>query len=936
MADELLLTIDGHSMAFRAFYALPPEMVARDGTPTNAVYGFASMLSNVIGQYNPTHLVVAFDTAAPTFRVEKDDQYKAHRDETPELFIPQVELICDMLEAMNILVCTQDGMEADDIIATYATQARDKKMASIHVTGDRDYFQLVEDPFINVMYVRRGVSDTVLYDEAGIIERTGIRPTQYVDYAAMRGDPSDNLPGIAGVGEKTAAKLLNAYENLEGIYENLDQLPNKQRENLESGRERVFLNREMMTLVRDVDDIASLDELKRVPGDAGEIQELCERLQFRSMSKRLLSAALVGSIADTRSPTGSHAKETQRTPDGKRASADADKVANKKVAKGGGEISADRGSRPSERAEIEDASLVTLTVSKLVAGIKKADGSVGMYLEPQVPSAHVDEAIAFPLTILTSYDDVIAATKIKDVAELTKLLSVMIEYSNDIVGYDIKTWGAYFALCCLNQIDCNDLFVMASLDDAARGKKSFEQMCASYLGVAPVEAPAQLGFDGFETGDKSAAEVLQISRVFYLREMFDELNERLTAKKLNALYGDIERPLTPVIAEIETHGVLVDRKRLAEISKDVHERCAQYEQEIHSYAGEPINVNSTQQLRRILFDQLGLTPIKKTKTGPSTDAATLHALRDDHPIVEAILRYREVEKLRSTYIDALGPLIGSDGRIHATFNQAGSATGRISSEAPNLQNIPIRTEEGKKLRTMFVAPKGSVLCSIDYSQIELRILAHLSKEKALVDAFQRGEDVHATTAAHVFEVDLEDVTSEQRSFAKVVNFGIAYGMESYGLATRMGIDPGHAKEILDSYWSTFSSMKKYLDNVVVQAKKVGYTETMFGRRRYFPELSSPIAKVKIAGARAATNAPIQGTAADVFKLAMVNVGQVIAEQGLPAHMVLTVHDELVFEIREDSIEEVSDVLVSTMENVVELDVPLVADVGIGPNWAEAK
>ncbi len=921
MSDELLLTIDGHSMAFRAFYALPPEMVARDGTPTNAVYGFASMMSNVLAQFNPTHFVVAFDTAAQTLRAEKHEAYKAQRDETPELFVPQVELIYEMLRAMNVTVCEQDGVEADDILATYATHARDQKMESIHVTGDRDYFQLVEDPYVKVMYVRRGVSDTVLYDEAGIIERTGITPSQYVDYAAMRGDPSDNLPGIMGVGEKTAAKLLLAHDHLEGIYENIDSMSPKQREKFEEGAERVFLNRELMTLDRDVKNLPSLDELKRSPGDGAAIQELCDKLQFRSMGSKLLAAAMVTSKS---SGTGDslHAVPTQRRSS---SAPDDSDTSNETV-----------NASPAEVADIEEATLSKVTVAKFVSGVKAAKSVVGIYMEPQVPSAHVDDAITFPVKILSTIDDVVGTTSVKDVAELTKVLDVLLKNSDNVVGYDIKTWGSYFALCSLPQIAAHDLFVMASLDDASRGKKTFEQLCASYLGIAPIEAPSQLGFDGFDGNDTVSGDIVDISHVFYLREMFGELMQRLASKKLEKLYADIERPLTPVIADIETHGVVVDKKTLAVISKDIHARCQRYEEEIHSYAGEPINVNSTKQLRKVLFDDLGLTPVRKTKTGPSTDAATLEALKDEHPIVDAILRYREVEKLRSTYIDALGPLIGSDGRIHATFNQSGSATGRISSEAPNLQNIPIRTEEGKKLRTMFVAPQGSVLCSIDYSQIELRILAHLSKEKALVDAFRRGDDVHATTAAEVFEVDLKDVTHEQRSFAKVVNFGIAYGMESYGLATRMGIDPGHAKEILDSYWSTFSSMKTYLDDVVTQAKKVGYTETLFGRRRYFPELSSSIGRVKIAGARAATNAPVQGTAADVFKLAMVHVGKVIAVQDLPAHMVLTVHDELVFEITEDSADEVSAILAKTMENVVELDVPLVADVGIGPNWAEAK
>lgn len=922
-------------MAFRAFYALPIEMVSRDGTCTNAVYGFASMMSNIIGQYNPSHLAVAFDTSAPTFRSQIEPAYKAQRGETPEEFIPQTALIMNLLEAMNIPVFKQDGVEADDIIATLATRAKEHGMPSIHVTGDRDYFQLVEDPHVNVLYVRRGVSDTVLYDEAGIIERTGITPKQYVDYSAMRGDPSDNLPGIMGVGEKTASKLLIAHYNLEGIFENLDLMTPKMREKFEEGRGRVFMNRELMTLVRDVQDLPTIGELKRTPGDASSITEICEDLQFRTLGKKILTAAQVGESATKRRDEGAKPKTshaTQRpvsglTPSSKTSADSQGGTAGSKKTTGKPSVSS---------VAIEDVKIEKMSVAKFVALVKKANDPLGIHLDPQTPSAHVDGTITFPLNILSSDGKSVNETKIKDRVELTKVLTAMLANSQNLVGYDIKMWGSYFALCDLDQLSCNDLFVMAAIDDAARGKKTLEQALSTYLGIVPTEDSGQLDFGGNGLGDDTNNDVVTISKVLYLCEMYTEINSRLKEKELQKLYVEIERPLTGVIAGIETHGVYVDRARLKVISKDIHQRCEKYKEEIKSYAGEELNVNSTQQLRKILFDKLGLTPIKKTKTGPSTDAATLNALQGEHPIIEAILRYREVEKLRSTYIDALEPLIEKDERIHATFNQAITSTGRISSEAPNLQNIPIRTEEGRNLRTMFVAPKGSVLCAIDYSQIELRILAHLSNEKALVDAFKRGDDVHATTAAEVFDVDIDDVTAEQRSFAKVVNFGIAYGMESYGLATRMGIEPGHAKEILDSYWATFASMKKYLDQVVVEATKTGYTETLFGRRRYFPELLSSNARVRIAGARAATNAPVQGTAADVFKMAMVKVAEIIKEQDLPAHMVLTVHDELVFEIPKSRSNEISKIIASTMENIVELDVPLLVDVGIGANWAEAK
>ena len=875
-------------MAFRAFYALPPDMAAKDGTPTNAVYGFFSMLTNLVAKYKPSHLVVAFDSAGPTFRTKIDVAYKAQRGETPELFIPQTALIMEMLNAMNIVHVSQDTIEADDIICTYARKALEQKMDVVAITGDRDYFQLVKDPHIKVLYVRRGVSDTVLYDEAGILQRTGIRADQYVDYASMRGDPSDNLPGVPGIGEKTASKLLQEYEHLEGIYNNVEKLKPKQIENFGLYKERVFLNREIMTLKSDVDDLPGLDKFLRVNGDNKQINELCDKLKFNTLSKKIITCS---SITPLTSEEQNESKNNEETP-----------LVLKEV--------------------------TPLNFSKL---LKLSKTKVGLFLPSVKPNQYVQ---GFPdsIKIFAEIQNKCVFSKISVDEDLKDLLILFSEISDKIVGYDVKTWSSYFAYLDIPVFD--DIMIKASIDDNSRGKKSFVQTLGTYLGIY-IEAEKELQLElGKE--QESENDVVAISNIKNILSLDDDLNNRLKEKEMESIYENIEKPLISVLGELEVNGVLLDEKLLDEIGKDIREKCDKYREEIFGYSGQEFNVNSTKQMQKVLFDDLGLTPKKKTKTGASTDAQTLHALINDHPIIPAILNYREVEKLRSTYIDGLKPLIAKDKRIHGSFGQNQAATGRLSSTDPNLQNIPIRSDIGKTLRTMFVAPKGFKLVSFDYSQIELRILAHLAKEKTLIQGFKDGEDVHAITASHLFNKELKDVDSNDRRFAKTINYGIAYGMESYGLSQRLEIEPGEAKEILEDYWKNFSNIKKYLNNVIKETQINGFTETLYGRRRYFPGISSSNGRIRMAEERAATNAPVQGTAADIFKLSMILAAKEIEKYGKDVAMILTVHDELVFEVKTELIDQVTKNLVDAMENVVNLDVPLTVDVGVGSNWAEAK
>ncbi|MGB2757388.1 MAG: DNA polymerase I [Acidimicrobiia bacterium] len=877
MPEGPLLVVDGHSLAYRAFYALPSDLQTSSGTITNAVLGFASMLAYVVRDLDPSGIIVTFDTGVPASRKAIDPEYKANRAETPELFRHQVPLIRELLILVGIPVIDAIEVEADDVIATLASQAIDRKEQMVIVTGDRDSYQLVHDPWVRVLYNKRGVSDYALYDEAGIFERTGVTPEMYVDYAAMRGDNSDNLPGVPGIGEKTAAKLLNAYKDIDGIYEHLDDLPPKQRENLEASRDRVAKNLELMRLNRTVHLPQSIDEfpLRQVP-DREPLDAFLQTLEFREVGKRLLAALGIehgkGSAAEAAAP-----KELAVT------------IAS--------------------TADEASAWLASLEGKRL--GLSIEDGWIAL--------ADSDDA-AMAIT---------PAVQISP-AELDAMLAAC-----PIVCHDAKAlmtdhgWNGSSLVF--------DTQIASWLIDPAKSAPTLEYSALNHLGrelAGEKESQGTLDFREADAGESFAHRAAE--RAAATLALGDALQKSLEAQHLLKLHDEVELPLVRVLSQMEQRGIAVDRAFLEELRDRLTQECKQLESEIQSLAGEPFLVNSVPQLRRILFEVLGLTPVKKTKTGPSTDAESLQKLVDDHPIVPVLLRFRELDKLRSTYAEALVPLIASDGRVHARFNQTGTSTGRVSSEAPNLQNVPVRTEEGRAIRKAFIASPGSMLLTADYSQIELRILAHLSKDPGLVDAFDRGVDVHTVTAAGVFGVDESQVDEEQRRFAKVVNYGLAYGMESYGLAQRAGISNDEAKRILDAYFGSFPNVHAFMEQTVIDAKRLGYTETLLGRRRRLPELASDNGRVRQMGERMAMNAPVQGSAADVFKLAMLRVDAALTAASSNAGMLLTVHDELVFEISDDAIDETIDLVRMAMVNAFPLDVPLVVDTGVGPNWAEAK
>lgn len=882
---KTLLLLDGNSLAYRAFFAMPADMATSTGTYTNAVYGFTAMLSKVISDHRPDLVAVIFDApGGSTERFEMYPDYKAGRPPTPDIFRSQWPLIREVLKTLQIPQLEVVGVEADDVIATLATRAAELSIDVIIVTGDRDSYQLVQDPHIRVLYNKRGVSDYAFYDEAGIFERTGVTPAQYPNYAAMRGDASDNLPGVPGIGEKTAAKLIAAYGDLETIFENLKDLPPKQQHNLAEFKARVFRNRQMSILRRDVDVGVEVADLVQGHFDTDELLALCNQLEFRQLYARIIEA--VGGAAGP----NSNSVEV--------AGFDVDV-----------EIANDTG-----------------RVIELLASIK---GSVA--IEPRWADQNRYDLDGVAIAVSADSATYIPANVLAVTAVRTEIARIF-EGGARVISHRAKELVHGLGNPEFSSLDA-DTAVMAYLIDPADGKYSLDRLAQRYLGVelsSPDATDGTLDFGGesaINQAGRNAAAVLVLA---------DKLREALDARDLTQLYDKFERPLVPVLGRMEAGGVRIDVDFLRSLSKDLAEKAREHEARIHEFAGESFVINSVPQLRTVLFEKLGLTPVKKTKTGPSTDADSLQKLSGHHPIVAEILAYREVEKLRNTYADALPPLVQADGRIHARFNQLGTATGRVSSENPNLQNIPTRTEIGKSLRRAFIVDDGCTLLSADYSQIELRVIAHLSGDPGLIDAFERGADIHAATAAKVFNVPEGEVDSNQRNVAKMVNYGLAYGMEAYGLGQRLDIATGLAQELLDAYFASFPLIREFTSNTVIGATANGYTTTMFGRRRQIPELASDNFRIRQMGERMAQNAPAQGAAADIFKLAMIDCDRALAAGGYRTRMIMTVHDELVFEVPNAELEAITALVRGAMENVCELRVPLVVDTGFGPNWAEAK
>jgi DNA polymerase-1 len=888
------MLIDGNSLTYRAFFALPTDLATASGQVTNAVFGFTSMLLNLVRDHRPDRVVVTFDLPQPTFRHQQLDSYKANRESAPDILRQQMGLVRQVVDTLALPVVTAPGFEADDVIATLAERAVAAGDEVIVVTGDRDSYQLVRDPHIKVLYNKRGVSDYALYDEAGILERTGVRPDQYLWYAALRGDPSDNLPGVPKVGEKTAAKLVTKYGDLDGIFAHTDEQTPALRKNLEEHQDQARLNAQLMRLVRDVPLEVTDEDLHQGQVDTDEVLELFRFLEFPSLVPRLAEAfpALFGEGAEVDLPqvpvleaevTVLHTLDVARVAVA--ALADHESVALAAAWEG-----------IAGRSPLQGLALVS-------------DAAAAEVL--WVPGALLGELVDELRSALCSTPSVSAH-------DAKPILRSLLEMGADITRLTLDTKLAAYLLD-----PADTIYGLAEL------LRRHAEMELATDGGAP---EGQLDFEGtaVATSQLVGREALAVAYVDA------PLRESLEAHGLTRLNDQVEVPLVRVLARMEHLGIGVDVDVLSGLVDSLTEEAERERAGIIEAAGEDFNVNSTPQMRTILFDKLGLTPGKKTKTGYSTDQATLEKLKGEHPIIDHLLRYREVEKLRSTYGEGLMAEVAPDGRIHATFNQTVARTGRLSSDAPNLHNIPVRSDEGRRFREAFVPAPGYEFLVADYNQIELRVIAHLAEDPGLIEAFRTGQDIHATTAARIFGVEPDDVTPAQRSKSKMVSYGLAYGMEAYGLGQRLNIPTGEAQEILDAYFLAFPSVKAFMERTVEEARERGYTETVFGRRRRIPELSSGQRNVRMAGERQAMNAPIQGLAADIFKVALVRLDADLEASGLGSRLILQVHDEVILEVPPVEREQADELVLHAMSGAFDLRVPLEVNLSHGASWAAAK
>lgn len=962
------LFLDGSSLAYRAWYALPQELATSSGVQTNAVVGFASMLERLVTDQKPTGVAVAMDRPEPTFRDSMVEGYKEGRPATPDSLIVQMDYIRQMCSVLGIPTVEKEGLEADDFLATMATRAKEDQDEAIVVTGDRDCLQLVEDPYVRVLYNKRGVTDYELFDEARVLQRYGIPPRLYVAYAAMRGDQSDNLPGVPGIGEKRASALLNQYGSLEGIYAHLDELTPKQREAFLESKERVFLNVELMTLKRDCELPFDLDDLRLGQVDQKAAKEFFDLLEMANRGPKLV--AVMGSLGANSpnmpaTPGRPPMPEQAATPGhatkpGQAADPNMAATPGQATPLGSGEPDASWSCR--QVGPLEVGGLLSELQSQgsiCLLGWWAGDPGRSELLGLLVASTQAtnssnslgDTALLLDQQDLVDFHDTLAGM-------LSQASGGSSEGTN--TGEPrlvVQAWQAKEIMRSLAPLGIDfanldiDVNVAAYLLDPALGALEPKELSRRLSSMGSPEAAftstntaqRELLLTSTKESEKNSSEPEIPSPVLSgnleaTRVLGSLLRHQLQVTGQEELYDEIERPLVRVLARMEVRGIAVDLDTLREIASDMDKATARLREKVWQLAGREFNLGSVPQLRKLLYEDLGLSPArtKKTKTGLSTDASTLEQMTDQHPIVQAILDYREAEKLRSTYGSSLIETVGPDGRIHATFRQTVARTGRLSSENPNLHNIPVRTNEGRRLREAFVAAPGMQLCVGDYDQIELRVIAHLSQDPGLIQAFQDGVDIHRFVASQVFGVPPEAVTPEQRERAKMVDYGLSYGMEGYGLARRLGIEVDEANAILDRYFESFPGVKALMEDSVRMAREKGYTETPLHRRRPIGDLHHPNRNVRLAAERQAMNAGTQGFAADLFKLALVKLDNELERRGCRAGIVLQVHDEILLEAPPEERETVEELMRSSMVNAYPLSVPVVAKIGWGRNWREAK
>ncbi|MFD4986909.1 DNA polymerase I [Streptomyces sp. NPDC058374] len=884
-----LMLMDGHSLAYRAFFALPAEnFTTVTGQPTNAIYGFASMLANTLRDERPTHFAVAFDVSRKTWRSEEFTEYKANRSKTPDEFKGQVELIGELLDAMHAERFAVDGFEADDVIATLATQAEAAGFEVLIVTGDRDSFQLISD-HTTVLYPTKGVSELTRFTPEKVREKYGLTPAQYPDFAALRGDPSDNLPGIPGVGEKTAAKWINQFGSFAELVERADEVKGKAGQNFRDHLEAVKLNRRLTEMIRDVELDRAVTDLERAPYDRKALTLVLDTLEIRnpSLRERLLAV-----------DPGAAEEETVAEP----------AVEIDGTVLGAGELEpwlGEHGAALLGMATVDTWKLGEGSVTEVALA---APGGAAAWFDPSRLDEADEKAFAQWLA---------AADRPKILHNAKGVMRVFAEHGWRVAGVTMDTALAAYLV--------------------KPGRRSFalDALSLEYLGreLAPAAADGQLTL-GADDEAEAHGLMVQARTVLDLGAAFGERLEQVGA---TGLLADIELPTSILLATLERAGIAADRAHLEAMEQQFAAAVQQAVKEAHDAVGREFNLGSPKQLQEVLFGELNLPKTKKTKTGYTTDADALAwlAAQTDHELPVIMLRHREQAKLRVT-VEGLIKSIATDGRIHTTFNQTVAATGRLSSTDPNLQNIPVRTDEGRAIRRGFVVGEGyESLMTADYSQIELRVMAHLSEDAGLIEAFTSGEDLHTTVASQVFGVERDAVDPEMRRKIKAMSYGLAYGLSAFGLSQQLGIDAGEARALMDTYFERFGGVRDYLRHAVDEARATGYTETMLGRRRYLPDLNSDNRQRRETAERMALNAPIQGTAADIVKIAMLRVHRALTEAKLTSRMLLQVHDEIVLEIAPGERERVEEIVRREMADAVQLRAPLDVSVGVGQNWEAA-
>jgi DNA polymerase-1 len=916
VGERRLLLLDGHSLAYRAFFALPAENF-RTGTgqTTNAVYGFTAMLINLLRDEVPTHVAVAFDVSRTTFRSERYTEYKANRSSTPDEFRGQVDLIKDVLTALAIPFFAVDNYEADDIIATLATQAEAQGYRVLVTTGDRDAFQLVSDD-VTVLYPTRGVSELGRIDPDAVMARYGLTPAQYPDFAALRGDPSDNLPSIPGVGEKTAAKWVREFGSLEALTDRVDEVKGKAGDALRANLAHVLLNRQLTELIRDVPLDAAPDDLVARPWDREAVHRLFDELEFRVLRERLFATL---TSAEPEAEEGFDVEGGALAPGTVRAWLDAH-------------------ARDGRRVGLAVHGRLETWAGRDVDGVALAAGEPSLEARAAGATAGAAQAAYLDVHVLLPDDEAALGDWLAD----ESVPKAAHDVKAALHGLRARGWtingltsdtalAAYLARPGQRSFDLADL-ALRYLRRELRAESEPENGQLSLLGP-DVDGD---GPSGEEEADAARARTWVVA-ASAVAELADALDAELARLGGTRLLAELELPLQGVLADLETAGVAVDHEALAALEAEFAAQVKQAAQEAYGVIGKEINLGSPKQLQVVLFDELSMPKTKRTKTGYTTDADALQTLfeQTEHPFLSHLLVHRDATRLKVT-VEGLLKSIADDGRIHTTYSQTIAATGRLSSTEPNLQNVPIRTAAGRRIRDTFVVgPRYAELMTADYSQIEMRIMAHLSGDAALIEAFRSHHDFHAETAARVFDVDAAEVGPERRAKIKAMNYGLAYGLSAFGLSNQLRIATEEARGLMDDYFQTFGGVRDYLGGVVEQARKDGYTETILGRRRYLPDLTTDNRQRREMAERMALNAPIQGSAADIIKVAMLNVHRALTAEGLRSRMLLQVHDELVLEVAEGERAVVEELVRREMGAAYALDVPLEVSVGYGRSWDQA-